>query len=264
MLLAFVFGSIVGVSLGLTGGGGSIFAVPLLVYGLGFAFRQAVGVSLGVVGGVAAFGALLHHRRGELLWGPGIMLGLGGITLAPFGAHVGAFVSDRIALTLFALLMCAVGYLTARGRREGSEIPLLWARCERNEEIRPRFSIRCASKLLIAGGIVGGLSGFFGVGGGFLLVPALLIVLALPFERALATSLVAITLISLSGFLAHSDALAEIDVGTVGVFLGGALTGMVLGIKIKPRFSGVVLRRIFGVITFLAAFVVLTLNVVNL
>ncbi len=263
MLLPIALGSIVGLSLGLTGGGGSIFAVPLLVYGLGFAFRQAVGVSLGVVGGVAALGVFLHQRRGELLWGPGLMLGIGGITIAPLGAHISALVSDRFALTLFAVLMCAVGYLTARGRPAGSEIPLSWVQCERQDEARPRFSPRCASKLLIAGGMVGGLSGFFGVGGGFLLVPALVIVLALPFERALASSLVAIALISLAGFFSHREALSTVDVPTVGAFLIGACGGMLFGVKIKTRISGAMLRRIFGLITVLAAVIVLTLNAFN-
>lgn len=260
MLLAFVFGSLVGLSLGLTGGGGSIFAVPLLVYGLGFPFRQAVGLSLGIVGGVAAFGALLHHRRREILWGPGVFLGLGGILFAPFGAQLSVAVPERIALSLFAFLMGTVGYLTVRGRRESGEIPISWAQCERLEEGSPRFSLRCASKLLVAGGIVGLLSGFFGVGGGFLLVPALVVVLALPFERALASSLVAITLISFSGFLAHSAVLASVDSTIAGAFLAGALTGMGMGVRLKPRFSAAALRWSFGAVTIVAAVVVLVVN----
>jgi len=259
-VLGFVLGSIVGLSLGLTGGGGSIFAVPLLVYGLGLTFREAVGVSLGVVGSVAAFGAFLHHRRNEVSWGPGLLLGVGGILLAPLGARLGDGVPERLSLTLFSFLMCIVGDLIARGRPVGGEVPLAWARCEQQIPNKLHFSFRCAAKLLAAGGSVGVLSGFFGVGGGFLLVPALLIVLALPFERALASSLVAITLISFSGFFAHQDSCRTVDAAAITTFLLGACSGLVLGIRLKPRFPVVLLRRMFGFITVLAAVVVLALN----
>jgi len=260
-IAAFLFGGVVGLSLGLTGGGGSIFAVPLLVYGLGFPFRHAVAVSLGVVGVVAGYGAAIHARRGEVVWGAGIVLGIGGLLAAPVGASLGRLLSERTSLLLFAAVMLTVARQMMRARRTSSEIPYGWARCEIEPGFpRPRFSWRCAAKLLCAGGIVGILSGVFGVGGGFLLVPALLVVLSLPMERALATSLVSITIIAAAGFLSHLADLRTVDPIFCGAFLGGAILGITVGARIKSRFEAVQLRRIFGVLTVVAAFTVIALT----
>lgn len=110
-LLPVILGSIVGISLGLTGGGGSIFAVPLLVYALGLELRRAVALSLAIVGLTALFGALIQGRHGRVLWKAGGTLGAGGIVAAPLGARVGEWLPEPIALYLFAALMGVVGLL---------------------------------------------------------------------------------------------------------------------------------------------------------
>ena len=107
--MALVYGVIVGLSLGLTGGGGSIFAVPLLLYGLGLDFRRAVAVSLAVVGLTALYGAVLQARRGHVLWGAGAVLGLGGVMAAPLGGWIGARLPAQLSLLLFAALMIFIG-----------------------------------------------------------------------------------------------------------------------------------------------------------
>ncbi len=260
MFLALLLGSLVGLSLGLTGGGGSIFAVPLLVYGLGLEFREAVAISLLVVGSIAAFGAVVHGVRREVLWGAGLMLGVGGIITAPLGARLGAQLGETVALGLFAVVMFCVGYPMLRGGGIGDRLEWGELRCPLGLMGRPRFSLLCASKLLVGGFVVGVLSGLFGVGGGFLIVPALTMVLPIAFETALASSLVSVSLIAVAGVLAHAEDLrSAIDV-TIGFFILGGVLGMVTGIILKRRLDREKLRRAFGGVTLGAAVLVLFLS----
>ena len=253
-MLALLFGALVGLSLGLTGGGGSIFAVPLLVYGLSLDFRKAVTLSLLIVGSTALYGALLQARDRKVSWRAGAVVGLGGVVSAPLGALIGAHTPERLSLLLFALIMTAVGVQMLRGRTTAGLAALA---CQRSATGELHFSLLCAAKLFLAGVVTGVLSGIFGVGGGFLLVPALLIVAALPVERAMATSLVAIFLISVSGFFAHAEHLSVDDIQPALVFVLGSALGMTLGAKTKAHLPSTTLRRLFGVLVLItAAFVV--------
>jgi len=260
MLLALLYGALVGLSLGLTGGGGSIFAVPLLVYGLGLDFRASVAVSLAVVGITAAYGAILQAGRGQVLWRAGAVLGAGGILTAPAGAWLGAQMPERLSLFLFAALMAFIGLRMVFGNREkaGSEIPLSWIRCQRRTDGRPRVTPACVGKLLGAGTVSGVLSGIFGVGGGFLIVPSLLLVAGVGIEQALATSLVGIALTAASGFAANFGALSA-GVGLTALwFLGGSAAGMTLGTWVKTFVPPRGLRVLFGFsVLGMAAFVVI-------
>lgn len=245
--LTLVSGLAVGLSLGLTGGGGSILAVPLLVYGLGLELRAAVAVSLVVVGLTSLFGAALQARSGQVLWRAGAILGLGGIVAAPLGARIGAIMPDDLVLVLFAILMAVVGVRMALGSR-ATELPVGRFACPRDERGMPRPTAACILKLGSAGALTGILSGIFGVGGGFLLVPALVWVGSARIEYALATSLVAIALISVSGFIANLGAAEEVSLQVVLLFALGAATGMLLGARLKRHLSSVVLGRVFAVV----------------
>lgn len=249
-----------GLSLGLTGGGGSIFAVPLLLFGLGFSFRDAVVVSLGVVGITALYGAVLQSRQKLVLWGAGGMLGLGGVLCAPLGAKIGLLLPEIVALLLFSTLMLMIGGRMWKKKKAGmEEVPLPVFRCEQDACGMPKFTTKCACKLLVAGSIAGVLSGIFGVGGGFLLVPALLLVTGVSLPRALATSLVAIALISASGLVSNLLLTPHWPGWQIpGIFLGGAALGMTAGAALKPLFSEVVLQRLFALaVMLMAGYVVL-------
>jgi len=247
ILEAVFFGMLVGISLGLTGGGGSILAVPLLFFGLGLPLRAAVAVSLAVVGLTAFYGAVLQNRSGNVLWRAGAILGLGGILAAPLGAAVGRQMSDTLTLFLFSLLMLFIGVSMLR---KGSDADTILARfaCERTPEGLPKFSPLCAGKLVVSGLLVGILSGIFGVGGGFLVVPAILITAAVSIERALATSLVAIALTSASALAANAAALIEVGWLVPACFLAGSITGLTLGSSWKKKLSGTILRRGFALV----------------
>ncbi len=245
--LALLFGGAVGLSLGLTGGGGSILAVPLLVYGLGLELRAAVAVSLAVVGLTSLFGAGLQARSGQVLWRAGAILGTGGIIAAPLGARIGALLPDDLVMVLFAILMVIVGLRMAAGGEE-RELPVARFACPRDEGGRPRPTPGCIIKLGGAGALTGVLSGIFGVGGGFLLVPALLWVGSARIEHALATSLVAIALISVSGFAANLGAAGGAALSVVLLFAAGGAAGMLLGAAWKRHLSSLVLGRVFAVV----------------
>lgn len=259
---AIGYGTLVGLSLGLTGGGGAIFAVPLLVYGVGLDFRAAVALSLATVGTTALYGALLGARRGSVLWGAGLVLGASGAMSAPFGAIIGTQLSERVSLLLFSAVMLVVA---ARMLRSASQMPaggMSWIACDGTAQGQiPAFTLRCASKLAAAGCLTGVLSGIFGVGGGFLLVPALTAVLSLQMMTATATSLVAIVLISASGFVANLGKVAAEDTIPGLCFLFGALLGMSVAAPIRSRVSDKALRRVFGVMVLVAVAVVVARNV---
>jgi uncharacterized membrane protein YfcA len=218
-------------------------------------FRDAVVVSLAVVGLTALYGAVLQSRGKTVLWGAGCVLGLGGILFAPLGAKLGVLMPETMALLLFSGLMIFIGLRMWKAKKEGAtDVPLPAIRCEQDEEGLPKFTTKCAFKLLAAGAISGVLSGIFGVGGGFLLVPALLMVTGIAMHRALATSLVAIALISTSG-LASNLWLTPHWPGWIvpGLFLGGAALGMTGGAALKPLFPPLILQRLFSAAVLLMA-----------
>jgi uncharacterized membrane protein YfcA len=164
---------------------------------------------------------------------------------------------QRLALFLFAALMAFIGIGMLRRKDATTDMPRSWMRCQRRSDGRPNFSFACAGKLLGAGAASGVLSGIFGVGGGFLIVPALLIVACAGIEKALATSLVGISLIAASAFIANAS---QLDAGSWPLaiwFLTGSALGMTLGVWAKSKVPSRFLNMIFGFsVLGVAAFVV--------
>lgn len=207
--LAIIFGCVVGFALGLTGGGGGVFAVPLLVYGLAVAPREAVGISLAAVGGTALAGAVPRLWRGEVELQTGILFAVAGMIGAPLGSYLSTLFSESILLLMFGGLMLVVAWrMLAKVRSpelasgvcatEGQAVEDS-ATCQRSDDGTLRLTSRCALLLAVVGLLTGVLSGMFGVGGGFVIVPALVLFSGMAIHRAVGTSLLAIFLISLSG-----------------------------------------------------------------
>ena len=239
-----LYGSMIGIALGLTGGGGSIFAVPILLYAVGMPLRDAVTVSLAVVGLTALYGTIIQRKLVQ--WMPGMILGAGGIAGAPLGAYLGARLPEFWTLLLFAALMMVIGAGMWRDQRSPEACDSRFT-CRRDADGVRRLRGPCVLKLLGGGLLTGLLSGTFGVGGGFLVVPALLIVTAMPIERALATSLVCIFLISTSGFVSNLLSVQHLDFALTAWFFAGGVIGMSVGAAVKSSLSGVLLRRVFAV-----------------
>jgi hypothetical protein len=230
----------IGLSLGLTGAGGSILTLPVLVYLAGIPPKQAVGLSLLIVGAAALAGAWQRARAGEVHFKAAGMFVLSGMTGAVLGARLTHLLSPRALMITFAVLMVVVAVRMLLPRKSGIQpVP----------ECRPA---RC----LLAGGAVGVLTGFLGVGGGFLLMPALAKFARLPLRVATGTSLAVIACNSASGFVSH---LGETPTPWLlaAVFSAIAAAGVLVGGKIASRLPEKILRQSFAVLVLAtAAFVI--------
>ncbi|GAA2140747.1 sulfite exporter TauE/SafE family protein [Nocardioides koreensis] len=257
VVLAVVAGALIGLSLGALGGGGSILAVPVLVYALGQSPAQATTGSLVVVGVTSLLGAATAYRAGNVLLGRGVAFGLVAVGGAVAGAKASAHVAESVLLAAFAVLMLVVGGLMVvrqlRGRRAGGREP--YQRPTLDDPIitfSPTFACQCprALKVLVTATVVGLLTGFLGVGGGFLVVPALVLALALPMEYAAGTSLVVITITSAVALAVRAGTGVQPDWGLVLMLTAASAVGGVLGARLAARadtrrlsaaFSGLVL-----------------------
>lgn len=229
--LGLALAALIGLSLGLLGAGGSILTVPTLVYVMGFEPKQSIAMSLAVVGATSFIGALGHWRAGNVNLRVALMFG----TIAMAGTYIGvrlaAFVSGRTQLALFALVMLAAAFFMFTDKKE-----------------RPPDALRGGMRapLIIAVGVaVGVLTGLVGVGGGFLIIPALVVIGRVPMKEAVGTSLLVIVMNSAAGFVGY---LGQVDVpwafvsGFTAVAVAGILTGTYL-VRFVPQSA---LKRSFA------------------
>ena len=262
--LSLLFGAIVGLSLGLTGGGGAIFAVPLLVYGLAVDPRQAVGISLAAVCMTSLIGFVGRLAAGEVEVVTGLTFALAGMLGAPIGSWLSARISETLLLALFAVLMLIVAIRMWRQPNQSkltvvdASVPDDGPTCRRDPEGKLRLTSPCAMLLGVLGVATGILSGLFGVGGGFVIVPALVLFSGMSIHRAVGTSLLVIALVSAAGVVSHLWAGREIPLNLTLEFVAGGVVGMFIGIWASRYLSGPALQRVFAVaIVLVATFVIL-------
>lgn len=218
-LLGAFSGGLVGFTLGLFGGGGSILAVPLMVYVVGVPVAHiAIGTSAFAVAANAAMSLVAHARKGNVIWRCALMYTSAGIAGAFLGATLGKAMDGDKLLFLFAMLMLVVGVLMFRARRN-TGIP--GATCNREK----------APKVLGYGGLTGAFSGFFGIGGGFLIVPGLVASTGMPMLNAIGSSLVAVTAFGLTTALSYAFS-GLVDWGLGALFIGGGFIGGLLGARL--------------------------------
>lgn len=232
--LALVLSGLIGVSLGLVGGGGSILAVPVLVYVAGFGAHQAIGASLAVVGAASLAASAVHWRAGDVDVRTAGLFGLVGGVAAMAGARLTPLVSSRTLLLSFAGMMLVSGASMLRRRS------------------RPPAGRATASsgRAIATAAAVGVLTGFLGVGGGFLIVPALALLLGLPMHRAVGTSLLTIAINSAAGLAAHWHGLhvpLDLTLGLGGAASLGALAASGFSRRLRPE----TLRGAFGALAIL-------------
>lgn len=254
VLLAVVAGALIGLSLGALGGGGSILAVPVLVYLLDQSATQATTGSLVVVGVTSVIGAATAHRAGNVLLGRGVTFGVVAIGGAAAGAKIAPRVGDDILLAAFAALMLLVGSLMGwrqvrRPRRPGAG----GARPTLDDPIigfSPTFTCNCprALTILVTATGVGLLTGFLGVGGGFLVVPALVLALALPMKYAAGTSLVVISLTSAAALVVRAGVGATPDWSLVAILTLASALGGFVGARVAHRTDTTKLSAAFTVL----------------
>ncbi|MCD4850977.1 sulfite exporter TauE/SafE family protein [Arthrobacter sp. AK01] len=242
MIPALALGLIVGIVLGVVGGGGSIIAVPALVYGVGMSPTQAIPTSLLVVG-VSSLAALLPRVRDGLNWPVVALIGLAGIPAAWGGAAVGRLLDPNILMLAFAVIMVAAGIRMLAKPRESD------GSCSTG----PNRAFRsCAPKAVGVGLLVGFLTGLLGVGGGFLITPALTILLGLRLKQAVGTSLAIIVINSAAGFSAHAAGYT-IDWATTLAFAVPAILGSLVAARVARRLKDKYVRISFAVLIFAVA-----------
>lgn len=240
-ILGAFSGALVGFSLGLVGGGGSILAVPLMVYLVGVKNPHlAIGTSALAVAANAAIGLFNHARAGNVKWKCGAMFAAAGVVGAFFGSTAGKAFDGQRLLFLFALVMILVGVLMLRRRgREGNGAVVL----DRDN----------AGKLGAYGLGTGLFSGFFGIGGGFLIVPGLIAATDMVMINAVGTSLIAVTSFGLTTAFNYA-ASGLVDWALAGVFILGGVVGSLAGTRIAKRLSSSgQLVTVFAVLIFVVA-----------
>lgn len=247
MTAAIVLGLGIGALLGLVGGGGSILAVPALIYGVGLPLTRAVPTSLLVVGVSSAVAALPRMVHREVQWRIAAVFGGSGIPAAFTGAAINKLLPTRLLLFGFVALMLLAASRMLRGdEQEGGDCAL------------PGGGINwhsCLPKAIASGAGVGFLTGLFGVGGGFVIVPALVLLLGLPMTLAVGTSLVIVSINSAAGFLAHAGE-SRLDLTVTVAFTIATVTGALLAGPFGSRLSDKRLRRGFAyLVTAVAVFV---------
>ncbi|WP_209374150.1 sulfite exporter TauE/SafE family protein [Brevibacterium renqingii] len=240
MIAALGFGLIVGALLGLVGGGGSILAVPALVYGVGLSMSDAVPSSLIVVGASSAVAVLPRMRR-DVDWRLALTIGFSGALTAVVGTAVNSHLSQPVLLLVFAAIMVLAGVrmLLPSGGSAGAD------------EEAPTWR-KLLPKAIGTGLVVGFLTGLLGVGGGFLIVPALTLILGMPMSVAVGTSLVVIVINSLGGFLSHLGDL-NLDWGPTLVFAAAAMVASLVAGRLGRSLSNTVLKRGFAVLVLVVA-----------
>lgn len=230
---ALGFGTLIGFSLGALGAGGSILTVPILVYAMGVPVQGATGTSLAIVGLNAATGALDHLRRGRSLLRTGVSFGVSGV----LGGFAGVSLNHQLRGDLIMLLLLAAAVTMLRRRAGGTS----------KISFEERYTVRGWLRLVAVGLGVGFLTGFFGVGGGFLIVPALVLMLGLPMHLAVGTSLVAISLNALWGLLGNLR-LGSLDWTLTILFALGGSVGALSGGKLSGRLPDRTLRAAFALL----------------
>jgi len=230
LIAVVALAALVGIALGMLGGGGSIMMVPLLVYVAGVGKHEAIAMSLFVVGVTSLVGVIGHVRARRVRWGIGFTFGAAGMVGAYLGGLLGSHLPGDLLLAAFSLMMLATSFAMIRGRRQG----------DGDAEMDPRLL-----RIVAQGLVVGFVAGTVGAGGGFLIVPAMVLLAGLPMAVAVGTSLVVLTMQSLAGFAGYVSSVA-IDWRLTLLVTGLAVVGSLVGAKLVGIVPGELLRRGFG------------------
>jgi uncharacterized membrane protein YfcA len=242
VLLAIPFGLAIGLAVGTLGGGGSVLAVPVLVYVLDQTVPEATTASLAVVAAGALAGALSHARGNRVCWRHAVSFTAAAVPGLALGTLAAEAVSGPLLLAGFAVVMLAAAHATWRKAEEAEPEPDgPWERTGACPPLRlPRD--------LVAGAAVGFVTGLFGVGGGFLIVPTLAIALAFTMRTAIGTSLTIITATAVLGFVAHLLAGRSVDVDTTAALALACAVGAVAGAAVAARIPQRALGRGFALL----------------
>ena len=250
--LVFPAGLATGIVLGLFGSGGSILAMPALMYLLGVEPKPAIAMSLGIVAVTAAVSAAGHWRQGNVNLPVTAVFGLFGAAGTYVGARIGVVTPDLVQLVLFSAIMYTAAYRMLRpSAAEPKGHSLVLPGCPGGATVVCLDYVR-VGHVALHGIVVGMLTGMVGVGGGFLIVPALVLLSGLSMKEAVGTSLVIVVAKSLAGFAGYVGAIA-IDYTLMAGFTGIAILGSFAGTTVSKRLSQAALKKGFAVFLILIA-----------
>lgn len=269
--MLMLIGLLIGLILGLTGAGGSVFAVPLLLF-TGVSMAEATGISLGAVAATTIYASLRNtalRNTSSVLWKPGFILAASGALAAPAGKWLSMQLSELWLITGFCVLAAVIAIRMWLGATKNpasalivragnfAGVPNPGQVCNLNPSGQFELRPRCLGGLLVGGLCVGVLSGLFGVGGGFLIVPLLLALSAVTMAQAVSTSLLIIALISSSGFISHLVMTHTSDWDGLLLVAAGGVGGMVLGQAVSHKMANVLLQKLFAVSLLIVAVITL-------
>ena len=235
IIIGFALAAVIGLSLGLMGGGGSILTVPVFVYVIGLPAKQAIAMSLPVVGATSLVGALSHWRAGNVRLQTAFGFGVVAMIGSFLGARLAGFLPGAVQLMLLAIVMLAAAASMLRRKRAGDAA---------GTEAESRAAIP-VGKLAAVGLAVGVLTGIIGIGGGFLIVPALVVLGRVPMKQAVGTSLLVIAMNSASGFAGYAGSV-DIPWGFLARFTAVSIAGILVGTYLVRFVSAAALKRGFA------------------
>ncbi|NEC11250.1 sulfite exporter TauE/SafE family protein [Streptomyces sp. SID8014] len=239
LLLALAAGAVIGLALGALGGGGSVLAVPALIYVLGFSPAAATTASLIIVTATSATALYAHARDGDVAWRTGSLFAVAGIVPAFLAGAAAGHLPAAVLTGAFSVVAALAALRMLRPAASGPP-----------ERVRP---VKAAG----AGAGLGAVTGFLGVGGGFLAVPALVSVVGLRMKRAVGTSLLVIAVNSLVALAARTGTGGDLRWEVIAPFTGAAILGAWDGRRLATKISGDTLRRAFGFVLLAVAAVML-------
>jgi uncharacterized protein len=250
--VGLLLAALIGISLGVMGAGGSVITVPILVYVLGFGAKEAIASSLVVVGVTSLLGALEHRHEGQMRLRIALVFGAFAMVGAYGGAQLAGFFSDAAQLIFFAVVLLIAGVVMLRdeGPTKGGED----TGSPGDHAVR-----RMVLRLAAPGMAVGVLTGLVGVGGGFLIVPALVLLADVPMKATVGTSLLVIAMNSAAGFAGYLGTV-ELRWALVAAFTALAAGGSFAGTYLARFVSGAALKRGFAVGLVLMAILILYQN----
>jgi uncharacterized membrane protein YfcA len=252
-----LLGGLVGSILGITGAGGSIIAVPLLIFGLQLSAAQAAPIALFAVAMSSVTGALIGFRQQQVRYRAASLIAITGVCAAPLGVWAASKIPNVPLTVIFAMVLMYLAIrMLGQPERENAEA-LIWENelspCQvKASGVKISWTMRCARALAYTGTLAGVLSGLLGVGGGFVIVPALKKYSNLGMAHILPTSLSVIALISTSGIVA-AIGFGHLDYKVALPFATGAMLGMLISINVGKHFSVCLLQRIFASFSILVA-----------
>lgn len=256
MSIALLLGTLIGITLGLTGAGGGILAVPALVVGLNFPMTQATPIALIAVGAAALIGALAGLRQGIVRYKAALLMAVVGSAASPAGRWIALQLSGEVLTVVFSAVMILVAYrmyCQARASSDEASDDLIPKNCQLSQ-VTGKFvwNLRTAITLSVIGLVSGLFTGMLGVGGGFVIVPALRHYSNASIHTIVATSLMVIALISATtvvGALSNG-----VDIGSLGLaFVGAVMAGMLVGRVASPHVPAKRLQQGFAAISVLVA-----------